>query len=84
MTKHIVAELIQPGSFTDALSAVLRDGAQALLARVVEAEVTAFLARHLDVKTEDGRRRVVRHGHMPQREILTGDRRRHRARRAGA
>jgi hypothetical protein len=38
----------------------------------------------LDVKTEDGRRRVVRHGHMPQREILTGHRRRHRARRAGA
>jgi hypothetical protein len=38
----------------------------------VEAEVADFLARHADRKTEDGRRRVVRHGHLPERAIMTG------------
>ncbi len=48
---------------------MLRAGARDLLARAVEA---AFLARHADLKTADGRRRVVRHGHMPQRDLVTG------------
>jgi hypothetical protein len=25
-----------------------------------------------DLKTEDGRQRVVRHGHLPEREVMTG------------
>ena len=56
--------LIQPGTFDNQPTAVLRDGAKALLAKAVEAEVAAFLARHADLKTEDGHRRVVRHGHI--------------------
>ena len=31
-----------------------------------------FLAKHGDLKTEDGRQRVVRHGHLPEREVMTG------------
>src|SRR6202012_4200361 len=31
-----------------------------------------FLAKHADLKTETGQQRVVRHGHLPQREIMTG------------
>ena len=54
------------------LTEVLRDGARALLAQAVEAEVAAFLASHADKRTEDGRRRLVRHGHLPEREIVTG------------
>src|SRR5207344_998489 len=27
---------------------------------------------HADLKTEDGHRRVVRHGHLPEREVMTG------------
>jgi putative transposase len=67
-----VIKLIQPGAFDDPLTEVLRNGARALLARAVEAEVAAFLGKHADLKTEDGRRRVVRHGHLPEREVMTG------------
>ena len=72
MPNDNVIELVQPGSFDDQLTAVLREGAQALLARAVEAEVAGFLDKHADLKTEDGHRRVVRHGHLPEREVMTG------------
>lgn len=38
----------------------------------MEADLAALLAAHADDKTEDGRSRVVRHGHLPEREIMTG------------
>jgi hypothetical protein len=31
-----------------------------------------FLAKHVGLKTGDGRERVVRHGHLPEREVMTG------------
>jgi putative transposase len=34
--------------------------------------VAAFLDSHADKLTDDGRRRLVRHGHLPDREIMTG------------
>jgi transposase-like protein len=43
-----------------------------LLTRAVEAEVSEFLAATADPKTDDGCRRVVRRGHLPEREIMTG------------
>ena len=67
-----VIKLIQPGSFTDPLTEILRNGARALLTQAVEAEVAEFLAKHADLKTEDGHQRVVRHGHLPEREMMTG------------
>ncbi len=66
MTDHSVSKLTQPGTFCDPLTEVLRTGAWALLAQAVEAEVAAFLDGHAEVRTEDGRRRVVRHGHLPE------------------
>ena len=51
---------------------MLRNGARALLAQAVEAEAAALLASHADNLTEDGRRRLVRHGHLPEREVMTG------------
>ena len=72
MSNDNVVRLIQPGSFDDQLTEVLRDGARALLAKAVEAEVADFLGKHANLKTEDGRIRVVRHGHLPQREVMTG------------
>jgi transposase-like protein len=62
----------QPGIFADPLTEVLRDGARALLAQAVEAEVASLLERYADEVTDDGRRRLVRHGHLPEREIVTG------------
>ena len=40
--------------------------------QAVEAEVAAWLSTHTDKLTDDGRRRLVRHGHLPEREIVTG------------
>jgi transposase-like protein len=67
-----VVRLIQPGAFEDRLTEILRGGARALLAQAVEAEVAEFLASHADLKTETGRQRLVRHGHLPEREVMTG------------
>ncbi len=72
MSKDSVVKLIQPGTFSDQLTDILRDGARALLAQAVEAEVAGFLCKHADLKTEDGHQRVVRHGHLPEREVMTG------------
>jgi hypothetical protein len=48
------------------------NGARALLAQAVEAEVADFLGRYSDLKTRQGHRRIVRHGHLPEREVMTG------------
>jgi putative transposase len=69
-----VTKLIQPEAFEDALTEVLRNGARALLAQAIEAEVAEFLDKHRDLRTEDGRQRVVRHGHLPEREGDDGHR----------
>ncbi len=72
MTETNVFQLAQPGTFTDSLTEVLRHGARALLVRAVETEVAEFLGQHAELKTDDGRQRLVRHGHLPEREIMTG------------
>ena len=72
MTNANVFQLCQPGTFADPLTEILRNGARALLAQAVEAEVAVLLASHADKLTDDGRQRLVRHGHLPEREIMTG------------
>jgi putative transposase len=72
VTDTNVFQLSQPGSFADPLTEVLRKGARALLAQAVEAEVATLLSRYAGETTDHGRQRLVRHGHLPQREIMTG------------
>jgi putative transposase len=72
VTETNVFQLTQPGRFSDPLTEVLRNGARALLGQAVEAEVAVWLSTHTDKLTDDGRRRLVRHGHLPEREIMTG------------
>ena len=72
MTETNVFQLSQPGTFSDPLTEVLRHGARALLAQAVEAELSALLGGHADKLTDDGRQRLVRHGHLPERDIMTG------------
>ena len=72
MSEVNVVTLLQPGSFADPLTEVLRNGARSLLAQAVEAEVAEFLAKHSDLKTASGLSRMVRHGHLPEREVMTG------------
>jgi transposase-like protein len=56
----------------DPLTQVLRSGARRLLAEAIEAEVDAFIADHADLLDPAGRRRVVRHGYLPERQVQTG------------
>jgi putative transposase len=72
VTDTNVLQLSQPGGFSDPLTEVLRNGARALLAQAVEAEVAALLGVHAGELTADGRQRLVRHGFLPKREIMTG------------
>jgi hypothetical protein len=67
VTNANVFQLCQPETFADPLTEILRNGARALLAQAVEAEVAVLLASHADKLTDDGRQRLVRHGHLPER-----------------
>jgi putative transposase len=72
MEENNVIKFVEPGTFVDGLTEVLRNGARKLLTQAVETEVAEFIGRNCDFVTEEGRRRVVRHGHLPEREIMTG------------
>jgi putative transposase len=67
-----LVRLRQPDEIDDPLTDVLRAGARRLLAQAIELEADAFLADMRDLKLPDGRARLVRHGHGPEREIQTG------------
>jgi putative transposase len=67
-----VIRLRQPDAIDDPLTELAREGARRMLATVLVAEADAFVALWKDVKLPDGRDRVVRHGHGPERAIQTG------------
>ncbi len=67
-----VVPLRQPATIDDPLTAVLRSGARRLLAQAIEAEAEAFLEAMKGERLADGRERVVRHGHGPERQVQTG------------
>jgi putative transposase len=71
-TPTSIVRLRQPDEIDDPLTEVLRTGARRLLAQAVEMEAEAFLAALQDLRLPDGRARLVRHGHGPEREIQTG------------
>jgi putative transposase len=62
----------QPDAIDDPLTEIAREGARRMLAQVLMVEADAFVAQWKDLKLPDGRDRVVRHGHGPQRSIQTG------------
>jgi len=73
MKEDTVVALRQPGSFSDdPLTDILRAGARQLLTQAVEAEIEGHIAAHADLTDASGRRRIVRHGYLPAREIQTG------------
>jgi putative transposase len=67
-----VVSLRQPDTIDDPFTAVLRSGARRLLAQAIEAEADAFLALMKAEQLPDGRDRLVRHGHGPERLVQTG------------
>lgn len=74
MEEDTVVGLPRPGGTVedDPLLCVLRQGARRMLTHAIEAEVAGFLAAHDDLVDDRGRRRLVRNGHAPSREIQTG------------
>jgi len=69
---NTVVSFRQPETIDDPLTAVLRSGARRLLAQAIEAEAEAFLAAMRGERLPDGRERIVRHGHGPERQVQTG------------
>jgi putative transposase len=72
MGKNTVVSFTKPEGFEDELTGLLRVGAQRLLLEAVELELDQFLAMYREMPDGEGRRAVVRNGHLPEREILTG------------
>lgn len=72
MNENRVVVLRQEGEIDDPLTEILRSGARRLITQAVEIEFDAFLASHGALTLPDGRQRVVRHGHDPDRTIQTG------------
>ncbi len=52
------------------LEELIRRGARDILQRAIEAEVEQLLEEFAEVSLMDGRRAVVRNGHLPARAIL--------------
>jgi putative transposase len=73
MAETTITMLPDPSGFSsDALTDVIRDGARKLIEQAIEVELAALMAAFAEDKLEDGRARLVRHGHLPEREVLTG------------
>ena len=54
------------------LEQLLREGARKLLQAAIENEVMEYIQFHKDRLDENGQRLVVRNGHLPEREVISG------------
>ena len=73
----VVHEESEPNVYTPVavggsmLDELVRDGARAMLAAALQAEVAAYVDAHVDQVDEAGHRLVVRNGHHRAREVAT-------------
>ena len=73
MRKDRIFETKDPSKpFNTVLEETLREGARRLLQQAIENEVQEFLQAFENLMTDDGRKRVVRNGCLPERKIQTG------------
>lgn len=73
MPENTITQLPDPSGFSaDAFTDVLRNGARKLIEQAIHAELAVLMAAFSKEKLEDGRARLVRHGHLPEREVMTG------------
>ncbi len=73
MSETAIATLPDPSGFSpDPLTDLIRQGARKLIEQALGAELATFLAAFAGDRLEDGRARLLRHGHLPERGILTG------------
>lgn len=55
-----------------ALEALLSEGARRMLQAAIEGEVADYIEAHADFRDGAGHRQVVRNGHLPSRDLVTG------------
>ena len=73
MTMTTITQLPDPSGFSaDPFTDIIREGARKLIEQAIQAELTALMAAFADEKLENGTSRLVRHGHLPEREVMTG------------
>lgn len=72
MKKDTVVDIAGRATVADALTDLLRKGAQELIRQAVESEFQELLEEHSNRRTEDGLAGVVRSGYLPERELQTG------------
>ena len=73
MSKSNVVSMVRPTAEPqDMLTEIARDGARQMLTAALSAEVEAFVAGYAELVDAQGRRRVVRNGFLPEREVQTG------------
>ena len=73
MSETTITQLPDPSGFSsDPFTDVLRDGARKLIEQAIHAELATLMNAFSKEKLEDGRARLVRHGHLPEREVMTG------------
>ena len=67
-----IVDFARRDEMTDALTELLKTGAQELIATAVEAELVSYLAQFTGLRTDAGHAAVVRNGHHPARPFQTG------------
>jgi transposase-like protein len=73
MPETAIAQLPDPsGSSADPFTDIVRDGARKLIEQAIHAELAALTAAFSAEKLENGTSRLVRHGYLPEREVMTG------------
>ena len=73
MPETTITQLPDPSGFSaDPFTDIIRDGARKLIEQAIHAELAALLAAFSAEKLENGTSRLVRHGYLPEREVMTG------------
>ena len=73
MAKSTVVPFDLPSEFSpDPLTEVIQAGAKELAAHGDSGRGSGFIAEHAHLLDEEGRQRLVRHGFLPEREVMTG------------
>src|SRR3990167_2260618 len=70
MSENNIIDLKNP--VEDGLTEFFRSSAQKMLKAAIEQEVQDFLGNYQNDLLEDGRKRLVRNGYLPERDIQTG------------
>ena len=71
MKKIMESPVVSPAEISLGLDELVREGARRIIGQAIEAEVSHLLEQLGNVRTLNGRRAVVRNGHLPERDVLT-------------